>query len=191
MARESLGWIVVSAALAMSSACRESSHVSSAQQPPAQQAARAAVKPVLAKAHLTEASTAAKNWKADAVLIQVAGRTNGDQGLSYWDYGFYSKTATTCLVVRVAATTSAQESGGPMCESDPLAEFMDSDQAIKLARANGITAPSASMVVRMSAMEKPSRPIWSVYDDGGTKPGNVMLDLDATTGAVRSKIVQK
>ena len=192
MARALLASLVVFACIFASPACRNSSGTSAAEQPAAQQpASRAPIKPVLAKARLADARTAATEWKPDAVLIQVAGRTTGDDGLSHWNYGFYSKTAKTCLVVTIAATTLKRESGGAMCESAELTDFMDSDQAIRTARKNGITAQSVTMMASMSAMAKPSRPLWAVYDNAGTKSGDVMLDLDARTGAVVSKIVQK
>jgi hypothetical protein len=151
---------------------------------------RTPVKPSLAKAKLAEATAAAKKWKADAVLIQVAGNGIGDDGMEVlWDYGFYSPTAKTCLVVNVANTTTQQESGGEICESPELTEFMDSDQAIAIARKNGITAPKVTMVVSASALRKGGA-TWTVMDAAGMKSGNVMLDIDAKTGAILSKTKQ-
>ena len=77
------------------------------------------------------------------------------------------------------------ESGGAICEEPQLGDFMDSDQAMKIARANGITAPKATMVVSMSARGK--RPLWVVMDGAGMKTGEMSLDIDARTGAVLNK----
>jgi hypothetical protein len=152
--------------------------------------ARTPLKPSLAKAKLTEATAAAKKWKADAVLIQVAGNGIGDDGMEVlWDYGFYSPAAKTCLVVNVANTTTQQESGGEMCESPELTDFMDSDQAIAIARKNGVTAPKVTMVVSASALRK-GGVTWTVMDAAGMKSGNIMLDIDAKTGAILSKTKQ-
>ena len=149
---------------------------------------RTPVKPTLAKTKVSEAMAAAKKWKADAILIQIAGRNISDDGTYVlWDYGFYSPAAKNCLVVNVATTTTQQESGGAMCESSELTEFMDSDQAMSIARKNGITKPRASMVASASGRGA----IWTVMDEGGMKPGNVMLDIDAKTGGVLNKTSQR
>jgi hypothetical protein len=152
------------------------------------------VPPTLAKARVTEARAAAKAWRADAVLIQVASSQVGDGGVStLWDYGFWSSSAKTCAVINVAPgrTPFTQESGGAICEAPELKDFaIDSDQAYKIARANGITAARVSMVVSMAPVKGVNRASWSVMDEGGVKPGNVMLDIDATTGVVLGKMKQ-
>jgi hypothetical protein len=165
------------------------SPLSATPQQPASTGAKVA--PSLAKAKLKDATAAALKWRTDAVLIQILARNIGVEGTAVlWDYGFYSKSARTCLVVRVASTVFTTESGGEACESPALTgEFMDSDQAIKLARANGITHQTATMVVSISPLTK--RPFWSVMDERGMKPGNVMLDLDGATGKVLHKTTQK
>ena len=147
--------------------------------------------PSLAKAKLKEATAAALKWRSDAVLIQIVGRNIGTEGTALlWDYGFYSKAAKTCLVVTVANAVETRESGGAICENPALSgDFMDSDQVIKLARENGITHPTATMVVSTSPRTK--APFWSVMDERGVKPGNVMLDIDGVTGKVLNKTRQK
>ena len=146
------------------------------------------VKPTLAKAKVSQAIAVAKKWKADAILIQIAGSNIGEDGMYVlWDYGFYSPAAKNCLVVNVANTTTQEESGGAMCESLELTEFMDSDQAMTIARKSGITKPKASMVA--SATSRGA--IWTIMDEGGMKPGNVMLDIDAKTGVVLNKTSQR
>src|SRR5687768_15745765 len=83
------------------------------------------IAPSLAKAKISEAGVAAKQWKPDAVLIQVAASGVGEDGMHVlWDYGFYSAAAKTCLVVNVAGTTTTRESGGQICESAELKEFI-------------------------------------------------------------------
>jgi hypothetical protein len=142
----------------------------------------------MARAQIAEATAVATRWKADAFLIQVAGRNVDDEGRAFsWQYGFFSKTAQTCLVV-TSGDLSQQESGGKICASPPLTEFIDSNQTIKIARSNGITHKSVSMVI---TVEPGKDPVWMVMDEAGLKPGNVMLDLDGRTGKVLGKRVQK
>ena len=179
--------IALSACTSQSDAASASS--GSATQQPAATGAKLA--PSLAKAKLKEATAAALKWRSDAVLIQIAGRNIGTDGTTLiWDYGFYAKSAKTCLVVHVARAVETTESGGAMCESPALTgDFIDSDQAIKLARANGITHPTATMVVSVSPRTK--GPFWSVMDEAGVKPGNVMLDIEGITGKVLYSTKQK
>ena len=149
--------------------------------------------PSLAKTKLAEANATAKEWKPDAVLIQVAARDVGQDGMQmFWDYGFYSAAAKTCLVVNAAGSeTHSVESGGPGCESAAVGEFMDSDRAQEIARKNGIKKPKTSMVVNLSLDPKGDRTVWSIMDGSGMERGDVILDLDASTGQVVSKITQQ
>ena len=152
--------------------------------------------PSLAKAKLAEATAAAKKWKADAVLIQVVGSRVGAAGLHVaWDYGYWAPSAKGCLVVNIGPPGSppfVQESGGPECQAPELkGEFMDSDRAMAIARSNGITAPTSNMGVSMTPMRGGTRTVWLVMDGGGTAPGNVLLDIDAQTGAVLNKTTQR
>lgn len=104
--------------------------------------AGAPLAPSLAKAKLAEATAAAKKWRADAFLIQIAASNIRDDGLHVlWDYGFYSPAAKNCLVVNVAKTVATRESGGAICESPELKEFMDSDQAMMIAPRTGSHIP--------------------------------------------------
>ena len=144
--------------------------------------------PSLAKAKLSEAAAVAKAWRPDAYLIQVAGRGIGTDGLTIlWSYGYWSHSAKTCLVVNVAAGGPTKtESGGAVCEEPELKpDFIDSDQAIKIARSNGITAPEATMIVSMRSRGK--FPLWVVMDGSGTRTGNATVEIDALTGAVVCK----
>ena len=148
---------------------------------------------VLAKARLTEAIAAGKRWKADAVLIQVANRFVTDGKAFMWDYGFWSSSAKSCAVVNVAANgqSAAQPSGDARCEAPELTEFMDSDKAFALARSNGITAARVTMLAAASGLKGVNRAVWTVMDEAGMKPGNLMLDLHAASGAVLSKTTQR
>jgi len=150
--------------------------------------AKTAPVPSLAKANLETAKATAKQWQADAILIQVAGSNVGADGKHVmWDYGFYSPTAKKCAVVNVAPKAAGStESGDESCASAELVDFMDSDKASTVARSNGITAAHATMVASVTG----SKAVWSVMDESGMKPGNVMLDIDAMSGAVLSKTSQ-
>ena len=92
--------------------------------------------PTTAKSNLGAALNGGKKWKADAILIQVAGSRIGADGKHIaWEYGFYSAAAKTCAVVYVAGGQShAEESGGPTCQAAELKYFMDSEQAMVIAR---------------------------------------------------------
>lgn len=145
--------------------------------------------PTTAKANLATALAGGKKWKADAILIQVVGPSTPADGKNLsWQYGFYSPSARTCAVVYVAqGQTRAVESGGPSCVASELKEFMDSDQAMGIARKNGLTKPIASM----AASVERNRPTWTVMDGGGVAPGDVILEIHGTTGAVVDKITQR
>ena len=142
--------------------------------------------PVLAKAHLADAAAEAKKWKSDAFLIQVAGNAVSDDGkVVSWDYGAYSPSAKNCLVIKFyRGKPTTTESGGEACESAPLGEIIDSDQAIKIARENGLTK-QVSMVVMASPISRGTS-VWSVIEEGMRNPGNVTLDIDAASGKVRN-----
>lgn len=141
--------------------------------------------PVLAKAHLADAAAAAKKWHSDAFLIQVAARNVKDDGtVPWWEYGAYSPSAKTCLVITfVRGNASTEESGGASCAAGALPEFIDSDQVIKIARANGITHQSVAMFVSEST-RRPGQANWSVIENGMREPGNTSMDIDGATGKV-------
>lgn len=150
------------------------------------------VPPTLARAKLSEATAAAKQWKPDAILIQIAASRVGTNGMQVvWDYGFYSASARRCAVINIDAPGMppfTQESGGPECASAPLpATLIDSAQAVTVARANGITAPMSNMIV----MVEGPRTVWTVMDNGGTWPGEVIVSTDAVSGTFIDKIQQR
>jgi hypothetical protein len=149
-----------------------------------------AVAPTTAKANLADALIGGKKWKADATLIQVVGTRIGADGKNIsWEYGFYSASAKTCAIVYVAKGQSmAKESGEPAtCQAPELKDFMDSDQAMGIARKNGVTKPLASM----AASVERNRATWNVMDGGGVTSGDVILEIDAVTGTILGKITQK
>jgi hypothetical protein len=147
------------------------------------------VAPTTAKANLADALAGGKKWKPDAILIQAVGSRVGADGKHIsWEYGFYSASAKTCAVVYVARGQSrAQESGGSTCQAPELKDFMDSDRAMEIARRSGITKPLANMA---ASVEK-NRPTWTVMDGGGVATGDVILEIDAMSGAIISKITQR
>ena len=150
------------------------------------------VTPSLAKAGLSDAIAAGKKWKPDARLIQVEGHVTGDAGTTLaWRYGFYSPAAKSCAVIYVHAGQShVTEAPGEDCQSAELKEFMDSDEALKKARSNGVTAPDVTMAAHLESTAQGQRAVWTVMDKGGVKSGNVILDIDAQTGAVLNKTTQ-
>ena len=145
--------------------------------------------PLTAKSNLATALNGGKKWKADAVLIQVVGSRIGADGKHIaWEYGFYSAAAKTCAVVYVARGQSvAEESGGPTCQAPELTDFMDSDQAMAIARRSGITKPLAAMTVSVGQ----KRATWTIMDAGGVARGDVILEIDATSGAIVGKTTQQ
>jgi hypothetical protein len=141
--------------------------------------------PRLAKAGVPQAVAAAKRWRPDARLIQIAGsRVRADGMQSSWKYGFFSAAARTCLIVQIGAAVRTTEAGGPLCESPPLGDFMDSDAAIHIARKNGIERANVTMVVSMVPAPGGPRPVWIVMEGGGMRMGDVSVDIDAETGKI-------
>jgi hypothetical protein len=164
-----------------------------AQTPTPAAAAPPKVAPSLAKAKIAEATAAAKKWKADAIFIQVEGHVTGDAGTTIvWAYGFYSATAKTCAVISVYARgPHVSESGGEICKSSELKDFMDSDQALKIARSKGITASEVAMVAHVAPTRQGERAVWTVMDERGMKTGNVILDIDGQSGAIVDRMTQR
>jgi hypothetical protein len=138
--------------------------------------------PTTAKANLQDAIAGGKKWKADAILTQINGtRVGADGKLVSWLYAFYSPGSKTCAAVYAMKGQSfAQPTNDTMCEKVELKEFLDSDKAIATAHQNGITKPQCNMTV----MIEKGKPVWMVMDGGGTSPGDVILTIDATSGAV-------
>ena len=141
--------------------------------------------PVLAKAHLAEAAVEARKWRSDAAIIQVGARRVPDDGkVAWWEYGAWSPSAKTCLVITfIRGKVNTQESGGEVCESDALGEIIDSDQAIKIARTNGVTKADVSMVAMASPTRK-GQAVWSVIEEGMRNSGDITIDIDGASGKV-------
>jgi hypothetical protein len=144
--------------------------------------------PVLAKAHLADAAAEAKKWKSDAFLTQVSGANVSDDGkVASWQYVAYSPSAQKCLGIKYyRGKPSSTESGGvAACDLPPLGEIIDSNQAITVARENGVTKE-----VSMVAMASPTRPresVWSVVEEGMRNPGNITVDIDASGKVVNTQ----
>jgi hypothetical protein len=141
--------------------------------------------PVLAKAHLADAATEARKWRQDAVIVQIFGRRVPDDGkVSWWDYAAWSPSTKGCLGIQfIRGNVNAQETRAEACQYEPLGEIIDSDQAIRIARANGITRQDVSMFAMPSPTRKGTS-VWSVVEEGMRNPGNVTLDIDGVTGKV-------
>jgi hypothetical protein len=145
---------------------------------------------VLARTRLDEALAAGKKWKADAVLIQVGASGIGDDGTHpMWDYGFYSPASKACALINVAGGQSQVREAGSECEKNEIKDFMDSDKAIMVARTNGVTQPKVKMVV--STSPKGMKVAWNVMDGGGMKQGDVIIEFDAKSSELLSKMVQR
>jgi hypothetical protein len=155
----------------------------------------AASSAVLARAKLAEAIAGVKQqWKSDAVLIQVSNSyVSADGKADMWDYAFWSSSARGCVIANVVANgqAAARPSGGSECEAPELKTFMDSDKVLAIARTNGVKAARMTMAVSISTIKGVRQAVWVVMDGGGTDSGNVMLDIDATSGAVLSKTSQR
>ena len=147
--------------------------------------ARGAIKPVTAKAHLSEAIAAAKKWQADAFLILVTGsRVNPDGTRMYWDYGAYSPSAKKCVIINVMnGQSNAADAGGPECAEAKIGDFIDSDQAMAIAKQNGLTKADVAMSVTNSP-HTGKQVIWMIIEEGLRNKGNLEIDIDAATGKV-------
>ena len=143
---------------------------------------------VTAKTYLQEALGAGKNWKGDAILTQINGSSvSADGKLVSWMYAFYSPGDKTCAAVyAIKGKAMAQPTNDTTCEKLEIKEFMDSDKAAAAARQNGITKPQSNMEV----MIENGKPVWMVMDGGGTSSGDMILTIDAITGAVVNKTKQ-
>jgi hypothetical protein len=159
--------------------------VDAQQKPAAPAPARGAIKPVTAKANLNAAIDAAKKWQADAFLILVTGsRVNPDGTRMYWDYGAYSPSAKKCAMINVInGQSNAVEAGGPECAEAKIGDFIDSDQAMTIAKQNGLTKPNVDMSVTNSP-HTGKQVIWMIIEDGLRNKGDLEIDIDAATGKV-------
>ena len=62
---------------------------------------------------------------------------------------------------------------------------------MKIAHGNGVTALKGNMGLSMSPMRGAARAVWARDGRGGTASGNVLLDIDAVSGAVLGKTTQR
>jgi hypothetical protein len=149
---------------------------------------------MLAKAGIAKATAEARKWRSDSYLFQVAG-ANVTDGITMWNYDFYSPGATgrKCFRVNVAPTG---ESGGSAatCAIDPeqkLPDFaIDSDKAVATARKAGLAKPALRVTVRMFPVcNMGDRAVWQLSE--GAAMGDKTIEVDAITGEVRNQIVIK
>ena len=145
----------------------------------------APVPPTTAKPHFANALAEARKWQADAILTQVNGTSVGADGkLAMWTFGSYSPAKKTCAIVYAANKEAhLQPTGDTQCEKAELKITIDSDVAMATARATGITKPKSNM----AALVEKGKAVWMVLEAGGMKPGDLVVTIDATTGAVTSK----
>ena len=157
------------------------------QKPAAPAAGRSALKPVTAKAYLGEAIAAAKKWRADAFLIQLTcSRVSPDGTCLYWDYGAYSPSAKKCAIINVInGQANAAEAGGPECAEAKVGDFIDSNQAMTIAKQNGLSKQDVAMSV-LNSPHTGKQVIWMIIEEGLRNKGDLEIDLDAATGKVIS-----
>ena len=83
---------------------------------------------------------------------------------------------------------NSTESGGETCKSPELRDFIDSDQAIQIARKSGIQKQDVNLVVTVSSTRNGDQAVWTIIEEGMRNPGDKMLNLDAQTGEVLGNI---
>jgi hypothetical protein len=146
----------------------------------------AAKKPETARTALERAAPRAKEWRADAALTNASTLgANADGAAEVWSFAFYSPGAKTWLNV-TASGGKLDALEVSMGLTDPVGEFIDSDQAIEAAKKNGLDASKKPMMgLAWMGGKKDGLACWTV--GGGFSPGSVGVVLDAKTGAFITK----
>jgi hypothetical protein len=62
---------------------------------------------------------------------------------------------------------------------------VDSDKAVVIARKEGLTRPELTVI--LTTVPAGQRLIWIIMEGNGMKDGDLTIDIDAQTGAVRGK----
>ena len=147
-----------------------------------------------AKAGLSKAQAAATQWKADAQLVQISTLAGDASGTaSTWAYLFHSPSAKRGYRVDVAdggVARSVEVSSGVFTES-LSAEFVDSDQAMTEAKANGLKTTSGRSMQTLQVMLKGTKqhgPYWNIVGDMASDTSTL---INATTGTfLRTQALQ-
>jgi hypothetical protein len=67
---------------------------------------------------------------------------------------------------------------------------VDSDKAVQVARAAGLTRPKLTVGLTWSGSGSPDKLVWLIMEGGGATKGDQIVDVDAMTGTVTSKTKQ-
>jgi hypothetical protein len=159
-----------------------------------------------ARAALEKVRKEAARWHADAKLISVVGKVdakgfsnnNGPGGMveypDGWNYTFSSPSAREFLYIRLdfrGLGTSEMQAAPGHEQGEPLPpDFLDSDQAMAVARKNGFSAKSADyhypfhMQLGTPLDTSVKEPFcWQVTDDEGTS-----FFVSAKSGKLLAKV---
>ncbi len=141
-----------------------------------------------ARAALKDVQAAAQKWQKDAVLTNIATQTVGADGASKeWSYLFYSPGTKQAYAVSVKNGKIAdQHPVGPHL-TDPVGEFVDSDAAMKTAKANGLKAklPTPMGLMMMGQKTRSAGVYWMIGT--GYTPGEVAILIEAKSGKFSRK----
>jgi len=138
-----------------------------------------------ARTTLKEAMAAAQKWQADAALTSVSTLRASPDGKSVkWGYMFYSAKAKMGYAVDFAGKKLVDAMEVRPHVTDAVApDFVDSDKAMAIAKANGVDTQgqpfSMSLRVMGQSTKKPGT-FWFV--GGGFTKGAVAVAVDAKTG---------
>jgi hypothetical protein len=127
----------------------------------------------------------ARQWQADAVLTNLSTlEARADGTARTWSSLFYSLTAKKWLAVTASGgRVDVLEVDQGL--TDAVGEFIDSDQALQVAKKNGLEPPKETMMGLAWMGAKDGAPCWTV--GGGFEPGAVGIVLNAKTGEFITK----
>ena len=143
-----------------------------------------------AKAGLVEAVKAGRKWQKDAVLVSLSALpVRLDGTADEWKYSFYSPgSGKRCVVTATRSGVRAREVRAGY-STEPLGNFIDSDQAMWIARSHGLEGNEPDMAVKFQGTGKKAAAYWIV--NGGLDKGDVTVFLEAGTGAFSSSSVME
>jgi hypothetical protein len=138
-----------------------------------------------ARAALNQALTAARAWQPDAALTSVSATgATADGKAKNWSYLFFSPQTNKAWSANYAGTKQVHASEVRPHMRDPIGnEFVDSDKATTVARANGIDTKGQPLVLTLLLVGKATKaPIVAWTVGGGFSKGSVSVVVDARTG---------
>lgn len=127
----------------------------------------------------------ARQWQADAVLINLSTFDADPAGAARtWSSLFYSPSAKKWLAATATGSTlDVLEVRQGL--TDPIGEFIDSGEAIQIARANGLEPGKETMMGLAWMGAADGLACWTV--GGGFEPGAVAIVLNAKSGELITK----